>query len=128
MAGTDYWYNGGVYYGWDAGQYEIVAPPPGAVVPAPPPSCSTVDFGGGKTYDCGGAFYSKVPNGWRVIPPPIGAKVTSLPNGAVNQTVAGTTYNTFGGAWSKPVYLRSGVIYDVVTKPAVKAPGSSALA
>jgi hypothetical protein len=53
-----------------------------------------------------------------VIPPPIGAKVTSLPNGAVNQTVAGTTYFTFGGAWYKPVYLGSGVIYDVVTKPA----------
>ncbi len=95
VAGTDYWYAGGVYYGWDAGEYTVVAPPIGAVIPAPPPSCSTVDFGAGKTFDCGGAFYSQAPNGYRVIPPPIGAKVADLPNGAVTKTINGVTYFSF---------------------------------
>ena len=83
----------------------------------PPPSCSTVDFGSGKTFDCGGAFYSQVPTGWRVIPPPVGAKVTNLPNGAVTQTIKGEMYFTFGGGWYKPVYEGAGVVYDVVAKP-----------
>ena len=87
-------------------------------MPAPPPSCSTVDFGSGRTFDCGGAFYSQVPNGYKVIPPPIGARVASLPNGSVDRTTGGVTYFTFGGAWYKPVYLGSGVVYDVVAKPA----------
>jgi hypothetical protein len=71
------------------GQYAVVPPPQGAVVPSPPPSCSTVDLGSGKTYDCGGAFYSSVPNGYAVVPPPIGIVVPALPNGAVVHTVGG---------------------------------------
>jgi hypothetical protein len=53
-----------------------------------------------------------------VIPPPIGATVTSLPNGAVDQNVKGVTYFTFGGAWYRPFYSGSSVIYLVVAKPA----------
>jgi hypothetical protein len=36
----------------------------------------------------------------------------------VDRTTGGVTYFTFGGAWYKPVYLGSGVVYDVVAKPA----------
>ena len=94
-----------------------MAPPQGAVVPAPPPSCSTVDLGSGRTYDCGGAFYSSVPNGYEVIPPPIGITVATLPNGAVDQTIGGVTYFTYGGAWYRPMYSGGGVTYQVVSKP-----------
>jgi hypothetical protein len=39
-----------------------------------------------------------VSTGYRVIPPPIGSTVTTLPSGAVDQNIDGTTYFTFGGA------------------------------
>ena len=94
-----------------------MAPPQGAVVPAPPPSCATVDLGSGRTYDCGGAFYSSVPNGYMVIPPPIGITVATLPNGAVDQTVSGVAYFTYGGAWYRPMYSGGGVAYQVVANP-----------
>ena len=117
VAGTPYWYANGVYYASQAGHYAIVAPPQGAVVPAPPPSCATVDLGSGRTYDCGGAFYSSVPNGYMVIPPPIGITVATLPNGAVDQTVSGVAYFTYGGAWYRPMYRGGGVAYQVVANP-----------
>jgi hypothetical protein len=43
--------------------------------------------------------------------------VPSLPNGAVNQTIGGVTYFTYGGAWYRPEYRTGGVSYMVVTKP-----------
>jgi hypothetical protein len=64
-----------------------------------------------------GAFYAPVSNGYQVIPPPIGATVTSLPNGAVAENVRGTVYFQFGGAYYRPFYSGSSVIYEVVAKP-----------
>jgi hypothetical protein len=86
-------------------------------VPTTPPSCSTVDLGSGKTYDCGGAFYSSVPNGYAVVPPPIGIAVPALPNGAVVRVAGGVTYFTFGGAWYQPIYSSGGVMYRIVGNP-----------
>jgi hypothetical protein len=49
--------------------------------------------------------------------PPIGATVTSLPNGAVSETINGTAYFRFGNAYYRPFYSGSSVIYEVVAKP-----------
>jgi Family of unknown function (DUF6515) len=67
--------------------------------------------------DCGGAFYAPVAGGYRVIAPPIGATTWTLPNGAVNENVAGVTYFSYGGAWYQPIYSGSGVYYEVVANP-----------
>jgi hypothetical protein len=48
----------------------------------------------------------------------VGATVSTLPSGAVDQHINGTTYFTFGGAWYRPFYSGSSVIYQVVAKPA----------
>jgi hypothetical protein len=56
--------------------------------------------------------------GYQVISPPIGATVTTLPSGAVDQNINGTTYFDFGGAYYRPFYSGSSVIYEVVAKPA----------
>ena len=82
-----------------------------------PPSCSVVYVGTSNRLDCGGAFYAPVSNGYQVIPPPIGATVTSLPNGASAETIKGTAYFEFGGAYYRPFYSGSSVIYEVVAKP-----------
>jgi len=58
-----------------------------------------------------------VSTGYQVIPPPIGATVTSLPNGASAETIKGTAYFEFGGAYYRPFYSGSSVIYEVVAKP-----------
>jgi hypothetical protein len=41
-----------------------------------------------------------------------------LPNGAVDQNIKGQTYFVFGGAYYRPFYSGSSVIYEVVVKPA----------
>jgi len=41
-----------------------------------------------------------------------------LPSGAVDQNINGTTYFVFGGAYYRPFYSGSSVIYQVVAKPA----------
>jgi len=74
--------------------------------------------GSATDLDCGGAFYSTVQNGYQVVPPPIGSTVSALPSGAVDQNIDGTTYFVFGGAYYRPFYSGSSVIYQVVAKPA----------
>ena len=61
-------------------------------------------------------FYATVPAGYQVIPPPVGATVSTLPSGAVDQNINGTAYFTFGGAYYRPFYSGSSVIYEVVAK------------
>ena len=72
---------------------------------------------GANGLDCGGAFYSAVSNGYKVIPPPIGSTVTTLPNGAQADNIKGVVYFHFGGAYYRPFYSGSSVIYEVVAKP-----------
>jgi hypothetical protein len=43
--------------------------------------------------------------------------VTTLPNGAQAETIKGTAYFEFGGAYYRPFYSGSSVIYEVVEKP-----------
>jgi hypothetical protein len=64
------------------------------------------------------ASYARVENGYKVSPPRIGSSVTTLPSGAVDQNINGTTYFVFGGAYYRPFYSGSSVIYEVVAKPA----------
>ncbi len=64
-----------------------------------------------------GVFYAPVSSGYRVICPPVGATVTSLPDGAVDENIHGATYLGFGGAYYRPFYSDSSVIYEVVAKP-----------
>jgi Family of unknown function (DUF6515) len=96
----------------------VAAPPQGAVVASPPPSCSSVATGSGTVLDCGGAFYAPVSGGYQVIAPPVGATTWTLPNGAVAQNVNGVTYYAYGGAYYRPLYDGSGVYYEIVSNPA----------
>jgi hypothetical protein len=77
-----------------------------------------VYVGSATELDCGGAFYARVENGYKVSPPPVGSTVSTLPSGAVDQNIKGTTYFVFGDAYYRPFYSGSSVIYEVVAKPA----------
>jgi len=118
VAGSPYYYANGVYYAPQSGQYAVVAPPQGAIVPAPPTSCSNINLlSGGLGLDCGGAFYASVQGGYQVISPPIGSTVWDLPNGAVDRNINGVTYFAYGGAYYRPIYSGSSVYYEVVANP-----------
>ncbi len=118
VAGNPYYYADGVYYAAQARQYAVVAPPQGAVVATPAPSCANINLpSGGSGLDCGGAFYAQVTDGWQVIQPPIGSTVWTVPNGAVDQNVNGVTYFAYGGAYYRPIYGGSSVYYEVVANP-----------
>ena len=112
--GTNYWYASGAWYEAQANAYVVVPPIEGAVVPAPPPSCSSTELSSGVTYVCDGAYYQQVPNGYQVVPPPIGETVRALPPGALHKTIKGVSYYTAGRAWYRPTY----VSYKVVREPA----------
>jgi hypothetical protein len=51
------------------------------------------------------------------VPPPIGATVSQLPSGAVSTHIGSRTYFTYGGAYYRPFYSGSSVIYEVVKNP-----------
>jgi hypothetical protein len=74
---------------------------------------------GGSTtyYDCGGAYYVKQGDQYKVVPPPMGLMVSQLPNGAVSKTVNGVNYFEFGGAFYRPFYSGSDVVYEIVKNP-----------
>jgi hypothetical protein len=42
----------------------------------------------------------------------------TLPSGAVDENIKGTTYFTFGGAYYQPFYSGSSVTYEGVAEPA----------
>jgi hypothetical protein len=73
--------------------------------------------GDDQYFDCGGAFYSSADAGFQVVQPPVGATVDSLPQGAEQKVVNGTTYYLFGAAYYQPFYSGSSVIYQVVPDP-----------
>ena len=63
--GTNYWYASGYWYAAQSGQYVVVNPVEGAVVPEPPPSCTPVETPRAAIYQCGGAYYTEAPEGSR---------------------------------------------------------------
>jgi len=52
-----------------------------------------------------------------VLPPLIGVTVNQLPSGAVSTGIGSTTYCSSGGAYYRPFYSGSNVIYQVVKDP-----------
>lgn len=85
VAGTRYWYDGGVWYGADGPRYVVVAPPIGAIVDVLPTYYTTVRFGGVQYYYANDAYYvfSRPGRGFEIVAPPPGIEgATSAPAAA----------------------------------------------
>jgi hypothetical protein len=70
VAGSNYWYDDGVYYAraFQGGDvvYQVVPAPPGAVIATLPGGCTSVRRGNVTYSQCGGAYYQRVSGGYRV--------------------------------------------------------------
>ena len=67
VRGAAYAYADGVFYQKAGEEYEIVAPPKGAVVDKLPEDAEEIDFSGISAYELNDAVYSAVEDGFEVI-------------------------------------------------------------
>ena len=107
-------YGDGFYLAQPDGEYVVVAPPIGAVVPALPYGAVQIPFGPTDYYYLDGTFYVQQGNGFVVVSPPPGIIVPSLPAGAVQVIFNGAVIYQFGGFNYNPT-LQAGVTAYVVT-------------
>ena len=73
VSNTTYYYDNGTFYtkAMHEGEvvYEVVAPPPGAVITTLPAGCTSVNSGGATYSQCGTTHYQKVSSGYQVVVP-----------------------------------------------------------
>jgi hypothetical protein len=73
VSSTTYYYDNGTFYtkAMHEGQvvYQVVAPPPGAVIPTLPAGCTSVNSGGTTYSQCGTTHYQRVSSGYQVVVP-----------------------------------------------------------
>ncbi len=71
--GARYYYDDGVYYDYVGGNYEVVAPPIGAVISTVPSDFQPVVINGLTYYTDNGTYYVHTSNGYKVVSPPLQA-------------------------------------------------------
>jgi hypothetical protein len=76
-----FFFSGGVWFQPVGGNYVVVAPPPGIIVPMLPPAYTTLWVAGLLYYYANGVYYlADGPNGYRVVNPPSDTTtVTTVP-------------------------------------------------
>jgi hypothetical protein len=118
VAGNPYYYANGVYYAPQGGQYAVVPPPQGAVVPTPPPSCSTVYVGSSDRARLRRRILRACRE--RLQSQPAADRIDRHDAAKRRSRSEHQRHNlfVFGGAYYRPFYSGSSVIYEVVAKPA----------
>jgi len=105
----------GVYYDLEPdGQYLVIQPPLGVIVPALPDGATAVVFGPTTFYYLDGVFYVPQGGGFAVVNPPPGIVVPVLPSGASQVIVNGSVAFQFNGFIYQPS-LQDGVTVYTVT-------------
>ncbi len=114
-AGTEYYYDQGVFYIKNEEGYTVVAAPVGATIKTMPDKYETVSIDDKtKNYYYGGAFYEKTDKGYTVVPPTAGAVVEHLPEGGEEVKMGEITYVKIGETYYQPVKENGKDAYEVV--------------
>jgi hypothetical protein len=117
VGAVGYYYYDGVYYQpTTEGNYVVVAPPVGAIVPQLPLGAEAMAVGPTTYYYAGWAFYVQQPTGFAVMPAPLGVTVTMLPPGAAPAVVKGVLYYLANDVHYLPV-MQGGVTVYVTSRP-----------
>jgi hypothetical protein len=117
VGATGYYYYDGVYYQpTTSGNYVVVAPPVGIIIPQLPSGVEPIAVGPTTYYYAGGAFYVQQPTGFAVMPAPLGVTVTTLPPGAAPSVVNGVLYYLANYIYYLPV-MQGGVTVYVTANP-----------
>ena len=111
-----YYYDGVYYQPTTSGNYAVVAPPVGAIVPQLPTGAEAIAVGPTTYYYAGGAFYAQQPTGFAITPAPLGVPVTMIPLGAAPVVIKGTLYYLANYAYYLPV-MQGGVTVYVTAQP-----------
>jgi hypothetical protein len=111
-----YYYDGVYYQPTTSGNYAVVAPPVGAIVPQLPSGAEAIAAGPTTYYYAGGAFYVQQPTGLAITPAPLGVTVTMLPLGAAPVVIKGVLYYLANYAYYLPV-MQGGVTVYVTAQP-----------
>ena len=112
-----YYYYDGVYYQpTTEGNYAVVAPPVGAIVPQLPSGAEAIAVGPTTYYYAGWAYYVQQSTGFAVMPAPLGVTVTMLPPGAAPSVVKGVLYYLANYVYYLPV-MQGGVTVYVTAHP-----------
>jgi hypothetical protein len=111
-----YYYDGVYYQPTTEGNYAVVAPPLGVIVPQLPSGAETNAVGPTTYYYAAGAFYVQQPSGFAVTPAPLGVTVTMLPPGAAPAVVNGVLYYLADNVYYSPV-MQGGVTVYVTAHP-----------
>jgi hypothetical protein len=107
-------YGDGFYVAQPDGQYLVVQPPIGVVVPELPAGAIPIVVGPTTYYYLDGVFYVPQANGFAVVNPPPGIVVPSLPAGAAQAIINGTVVYQLNGLNYTPI-LEGGVTAYTVT-------------
>ena len=117
VGAAGYYYYDGVYYQpTTLGNYVVVAPPVGAIVPQLPSGAEAIAVGSATYYYGGWAFYLQQPTGFEVVPAPLGITVTMLPPGAAPVVIKGVLYYLANDVYYLPV-MQGGVTAYVTAHP-----------
>ena len=114
FANRNYFYDDdGNYYEQQAGDYVVVQPPVGALVPMLPPGVVTVVSGPTTFYYLDGVFYVSQPPNFAVVNPPPGIVVPELPAGASQIIINGQVCYQFAGLNYLPSVQDGVTVYTV---------------
>lgn len=107
-------YGNGYYLVQPDGEYQVVQPPVGVIVPELPAGAVPAIFGPTTYYYLDGSFYVPQPNGYAVVNPPPGILVSTIPAGAAQVIINGSVAYQFNGSNYMPT-LVGGVTEYAVT-------------
>jgi hypothetical protein len=138
MGPNPYYYYNGIYYRPHGNEYEVVAPPLGAVVDKLPPGAKVKVIDGQKYYELNGTYYKEDFNAnnelsYTVVgtdgvlntdgqegltyEPVIGDRIDKLPADSRPVVIQGEKlYNTPSGLYYKEVYEGNKLYYELVGK------------
>ncbi len=119
--GSTYYYSNGVYYSSTSSGYVVVPAPARAVVEHAPTNVINVYVNNQEYGYSNGTYYEAKPpvddesaSTYEVVAPRVGATVDSLPDGATQETIEGSTYFVYSETFYTPFYSGSDVVYMVV--------------
>ena len=109
----DYGDDGEYYLPQSDGDYEVVQPPVGAIVPALPDGAVPVEVGPTTYYYLNGVFYVAQDDSFAVVNPPPGIVVPTLPTGAGQIVIDGNVCYQFNGFNYQPSIQDGVTVYTV---------------
>ena len=112
--GFNYYYDDGIYYRSDEGQYEVVPAPLGYKTKSIPKDCFQFNIENVTYYYYYGSYYVQKDDQYEVVNPPVGANVPAIPKGYDQVVIDGQTYYTLNGVQYKAILLNNEIWYQII--------------